>query len=180
MESKKIDLKKRDIYGGKIGKHEGFDKYFRCCKYCSNFYYTSSKLGRVCNNCNKRLNLIKLKGGVNMSNFKLFNKGQMGASSIPKDAISVGKNVIGFGEESQKLIKEKNFIEVYFDKDNNQVGLRPTTNTLTGFKIQRKGSTGHIDYATGSFVKQIPIGRYVWKMEGDMMTFSVSKFGRDD
>jgi len=68
---------------------------------------------------------------------------------------------------------DKSHIEVYFDRTQNRVGLKPTNSSITGFRISQKYKEGK--RTSGSFLKYIPTGRYLAYQEDDMIVFNVKE-----
>lgn len=108
--------------------------------------------------------------------FKLFQKGSHMSLGLPEDEVSVAKTCITLGMGVRKFLKE-DFVEVYLDREENRVGLKPTKSSLTGFKIFGKKETKTTSIV-GSFIKLLPKGRYKTKIEDGLIVFKVPEIAK--
>lgn len=105
--------------------------------------------------------------------FELFEKGTHNRCMLNDNELSVSKSSITFGKSiSEKLLK-KGYAEVYLDRIQNRVGLKPTSDNMKGFKISSKEDKSIS--MTGSFIKLLPRGKYKTYIEDTFICFDVSE-----
>jgi len=109
--------------------------------------------------------------------FRIFEKGSHINEGIPDDVISIGKATVSFGKDARAFLT-KAFAEVYLDREEKLVGIKPTEDGLKGFKISSKEDSPYTYMASGSFIKLIPMGRYKFYIEDDMLIFKVSEIAK--
>lgn len=109
--------------------------------------------------------------------FRIFEKGSHINEGIPNDVISIGKSTISFGKEARAFLTQS-FAEIYLNREDRLVGIKPTENGLKGFKISSKESSPYTYMASGSFLKLIPMGRYKFYIEDGMLIFKVSEIAK--
>lgn len=112
-----------------------------------------------------------------MMAFELYEKGTWIHSNVGDTDVSIAKSSMSFGVALTEKIMKKGYIEVYFDRDSNKVGIHPTTDSLRGFKVTTKGSSKR-GTTTGSFLKMLPPGIYNTYMERDYIVFEVNEIAK--
>lgn len=106
--------------------------------------------------------------------FELYKKSAYsGTGGLEPNSVSVTKTGVGIGRGFKDLLEGYNFVELYFDRENNQVGLKPTNSKLTGFKIDRKNVSPRV--ATDKIPKLIRQGNYPAEIIGGMIVFQVKE-----
>jgi hypothetical protein len=104
--------------------------------------------------------------------FELMEKRMQGATSIAQDEISVSKTTICFGTDLTDELR-KGFIEIWLDKENNQIGFRPTASSITGFRISKDEKKGRYQLPLSKRKGFFPSGRYKFKRNKDMVVIDV-------
>jgi hypothetical protein len=103
--------------------------------------------------------------------FELVEKGICKASKIKPKMIVVGKNGFSFGRYILDKLQDDNHMEVYLDRKKKLVGLKPTKNEISGFKVSQGKHSGAI--AVKSLQGLISVGRYESKFEDGMFVITV-------
>ena len=101
--------------------------------------------------------------------FEIFRKGNRTGLKLEDNEVSIGKTSISI---SPKLFNGYNFVEVYLNREGNQVGLRPSNDSFLGFKLNNK-KNNYCNTLSGGFVKEFTPGRYQLYSDGDMMVFDM-------
>ena len=102
--------------------------------------------------------------------FEIYKKRSRAGANLMIDEVSVGKTSISF---LKGLFDEDvEYLEIYLNREDNQVGLKPTSNQLSGFKITNKNKSQWSNLVTGAFVKEFAQGVYDIEIEDDMVVFN--------
>ncbi len=105
--------------------------------------------------------------------FEIYEKGTHISHGIGGMQISVGKTCLTIGLEIFKFLDEKGFVEVYLDRKENMVGLKPSTDFTKGFRMHKKDKGNA--YLVGSYIKILPRGKYDAYKQDDFIVFKVSE-----
>lgn len=111
--------------------------------------------------------------------FEIYTKGRTWISSIEKDIVSVAKTSISLGEEVVAGFGEDKFVEVYLDRKNNKVGFKPTSSSVTGFRLSKKNKGGRMTF-TGKFLDLLPQGQFKAKEEDGFMVIQVPEIAAEN
>lgn len=109
--------------------------------------------------------------------FEIYEKGNHIHGGLKDNQISVGKSTMGLGLNAENFLK-KDYVEIWLDRDNLLVGLKPTNDGIKGFKIQSKGPRNKRKSIVGSFTKLLPPGWYDCWTEGGLMVFKVPEIAK--
>ncbi len=88
--------------------------------------------------------------------------------------ISVAKTTYSLSIEAGKFLNKK-FVEVYLNREENLVGLKPSSDGIRGFKVTFNTSdkSNERKRFTGTALKMIPLGIYDMEIQDDMLVFKV-------
>ena len=107
--------------------------------------------------------------------FEIIEKRQIGPVRVKHNEISVYKTGFSFGKDCLNLL-DKDFVEIYIDRKDNRIGFKPTNNSITGFKINRK-DTLRINCV---FSKKVVKRKYNFIIEDDMIIIESVLFIKED
>lgn len=109
--------------------------------------------------------------------FKILEKGLSGYKGhVKPHMVSVGKSALSFGDDYQKMLNDFTHIEVYIDRDNKRIGLKPSNDGIKGFKLQKKALYKSRTYVNIVWLKNIAKGLYSAKVENGLIVFEVLEF----
>ena len=103
--------------------------------------------------------------------FEIITKGHHGIGIAP-DEISVSKTTTTLGQDFCDFLKGNEYIEIWVDRDDKLIGLKPTENKITGFKTSEH-SAGRYNIGTNKLAKMLPLGKYKGTIDNDMIIFRV-------
>ncbi len=112
--------------------------------------------------------------------FELLPKGLYHGRHIMTNEVSVRKTCISFGKEIIELFKETRYVNVYVDKETNEIAFEPTNNEITGYKASMKtsmNSKGKVERRIGNshLCKIIPIGIYIATIKDGLAIIKVEE-----
>ncbi len=106
--------------------------------------------------------------------FELLEKIRANTLGLNPNQISISKSgTISFGSDICDRLREKGYVEIYIDREENQIGFKSTENNLNGFKFQetKGGKTSHI---VSKMVKDLfPRGKFEANLEEDFIVIKV-------
>lgn len=112
--------------------------------------------------------------------FERIVKSSYNAGGLDPMSISVTKNHIGFGRELVKFLDNPEVIEVYINREDNEVGFVGAT----GEGAKSKGYAFTCDdkkqAIAGKFVRSFPVGRYPAKIDyiNDMIVVKLPEIAK--
>ena len=109
--------------------------------------------------------------------FKIWEKGSHINAGIPDDVISIGKATVSFGKNARDFLA-KDFAEVYLDRPEKLVGIKPSNDGSKGFRISKKPNILYTYMASAAFIKYIPKGRYKFYVEDGLLVFKVPEIAK--
>ncbi len=110
--------------------------------------------------------------------FEIYEKGSHTGFGIGEMQVSVGKTCLTVGIEIYNLLSKKGLVEIYLDRNENKVGLKPSTDFTKGFRIHKKKESKGNAYIVGTYIKLLPKGRYDCFKEDDFIVFKVSEIAK--
>lgn len=110
--------------------------------------------------------------------FKQVLKGTWFGSQLPENTVSVGKAAITISKDLQKYFNDKDYVQVFIDRENNRIGFLPSNDKMTGFKIVKKDTT--LSFTCTQVIKSIQSKRYRTYMEDGYICFDVTEIADTD
>lgn len=102
--------------------------------------------------------------------FELIEKIRAKTLGLNPNQISISRaGTISFGSDIADKLRRKDFVEIYIDRENNNVGFKSTDNNFNGFKFQetKRGKTPHI---VSKIVRDLfPTGKFEAHLEDEDM-----------
>lgn len=102
--------------------------------------------------------------------FELIEKIRANTLGLNPNQISISRTgTISFGSDIADKLRRKDFVEIYIDRENNNVGFKSTDNNFNGFKFQetKGGKTSHI---VSKIVRDLfPTGKFEAHLEDEDM-----------
>jgi len=108
--------------------------------------------------------------------FKRIEKGHHLIGLDPMQ-VSVIKSGFSIGRGLSELFINFNCAEVFFDNEKRLVGLKPTNNMLTGFKLNKKGRSYSLLASHAS--KRLVVKKYDGRIEDGMVVFNVLEIAEE-
>ena len=111
--------------------------------------------------------------------FELIEKLRANILGLNPNQISISRTgTISFGSDIADSLRKKDFVEIYIDRETNNVGFKSTDNNFNGFKFQEtKGAkTSHI---VSKNVKDLfPTGKFEAHLEEDMIVITLPEIAK--
>ena len=103
--------------------------------------------------------------------YKQLKKGLRGLSIRPRE-VSISRTIISFGVDVSEDMLKKGAVEVWFDKDTNSVGFKPSKDSVTGFITKLKNKSGGTRITSKGACNRLPRGIYEATKEDDMWGYT--------
>jgi hypothetical protein len=108
--------------------------------------------------------------------FELIVKGY-NRGSLPGDIVSITGTTISFGRNFNELFKNKEFCEVYLDREENLIGFKPSKDKIKGFSIYFEGDK--LRMSCKFIGKNVSKGRYHAKVDNGMIVIKVPEIAEE-
>lgn len=106
--------------------------------------------------------------------FRLHIKGA-GNKALAATEIRICKTSISFGAEISEELNKLGYCEVWFDKENNRVGFKPTKNRVTGFHTPHRTNSKCLFISNSIVARRVTQGSYVAKYDQGFWVINVSE-----
>lgn len=111
--------------------------------------------------------------------FELLEKIRANTLGLNPNQISISRGgSISFGSDIADKLREKGFVEIYIDREENRIGFKTTDNNINGFKFQetKGGKTCHI---VSKMVKDLfPKGKFDAFLEEEYIVIRVPEIAK--
>lgn len=91
----------------------------------------------------------------------------------PPMVISITKSGFSLGSAIAEKFKDFSCAEIYLDRDNKRVGLKPTNDIFRGFKLSKGGKS--VGLSATRAANRLPAGKYKARFEDDMVVIDVAE-----
>jgi len=104
--------------------------------------------------------------------FELLKKAYGSKQGIEEDEVAINNYGITFGESVGKKFDSFSYCEIYLDKENKRVGLKPSNNLILGFKVKEHKKIENRKYISGTWAKRLYNNKYRVAFEDDMIVIN--------
>jgi len=113
--------------------------------------------------------------------YELLEKTRIGFHGLPNHTISISKASVRLSNDMTKYFEHYSHCEVYIDRENLRIGLKPSNDMEKGFKITvAKGKYSEKVYLSVSFLRKgIAFGHYPLTVDNDgILSFKVKEIAK--
>jgi len=111
--------------------------------------------------------------------FELVQKNVWRCNLVGPMQVTVRKSGFNFGTAIRDFFENKEFVEIYLDKENKKVGFKATDNAITGFRVQTAKSKQGI-VACGALAKRLQHGIFNAEIEDGFVVIKVPEIAEEE